>query len=782
VTAQALERTRRFGRVLGVVYWSYLAGVVVLFLGSIASNGLPSLRHDWVWPAHRVDYVRAAFDGINGWSGAGIGSYNLHPLNYLGVIPMMLAMTVFGSPLAFIAEVAWTAALIVAGALALSTDASAMRRAAVVTFALFNPWVYTQVVAGHLFMVNAYGAAMLLLAALRRPAFSRGPATLALGVIAAQPQFFVWAMSAVAWNAGRRRTFWALAAGVALAVPAIIVAVLLSTGVAESDPTVRTWIESQAVAPLSALALTGYFTHYAAAFDGIPTLGVYVVAAVALLGLVTSGLPTFARGVVAFGIPFAVAVSIGPALLPLEVHIRHLLPISGLFREGYDLIGIVAVGYVFFCSRVRPDWRWLDVLLAASVVLLVPVWIWQPVSRFWVSHATLPEQRVAIAENMRFVTLPGLQPLNYRRQGSGVDPDAFPRAGNRTPLNEYHASYPVDAAIAAYERDGETALLRQLSVGEAIQRPGYRSDVASLSQQVAAERGRRPPGPDFDASRNAELGDALPELVLRPAPTEVSRDVRSLKGEVFFGDAQEWPVDTAIGRIALGHRFVRVSPSSGSIDPQRDWIDARLVFVERPELAQGFGGAYTLQSRATLDVLPNLALYASVDGRLEDDRGRLVTRSTHGYAWIDPPHDARAVRCVGTCVVGGQGIPAGNAGAPSHADPRGVAFVAIAPWLAYARLPATGSDAVLQYNVRYAPTWRALAFGHGWLPHVRLDALTNGWRVAPREGGTLVLFVETVSLLQLLAQILGIAVLIVAARASAPLARRAVRSLVSHGR
>lgn len=728
-----------------------------------------------------MDYLRAAYDGINGWSGAGIGSYNLHPLNYLGVIPMTLAMIVFGSPLALVVEIAWTAALIVGGALALSADASPLRRAAIVTFALFNPWVYTQVVAGHLFMVNAYGAAMLLLAALRRPAFSRGPAVLALGVIAAQPQFFLWAMSAVAWNAVNRKTLWTLLTGVALAVPAIVVAVLLSGGVAESDPTVRRWIESQAVAPLSALALTGYFTHYASGFDGIPTFGVYVVAAVALVGLLGLGLPTFVRGLMAFGVPFALAASLGPALSPLEVRMRHLLPISGLFREGYDLIGLVAIGYIFFCSRVRPDWRWIDVVLAASVALLVPVWIWQPVTRFWVSHATLPEQNVTIAENMRFVTLPGLQPLDYLGRGSGVDPDAFPRSSNRTPLNEYHASYPVDAAIAGYERDGNTSLLRQLSVGEAIQRPGYHSDVAALSQQVAAERGRRPPGPNFVAPRRVELPNALPELVVRPVPSDVSRDVRALQGAVFFGDAAQWPDDTPIGRMALGHRFAPVNPSSGSIDPLHDWIDARLAFVERPELAQAFGGAYTVQSRVALDVLPNLALYAAVDGRLEDDRGRLVTRSTRGYAWIDPPHDVRAIRCVGTCVVAGQGIPAGNAGGPSGADPQRVTFVAVAPWLLYARLPETQSAALLQYNMRYAPTWNAFVLGRGRLPHVRLDALTNGWRIEPRDGGSLVIVIETVSLLQVLAQILGIAILILALRESIPLARRALSSLVSHG-
>lgn len=780
MTVRALEGQRRITRVWPRVFWIYLASIVVLFLASIASNGLPALRHDWVWPAHRMDYVRAAFDGINGWSSAGIGSYNLHPLNYLGVIPMALAMIVFGSPLAFVAVIAWTAALIVGGALALSDGASPLRRAAVVTIALFNPWVYTQVVAGHLFMVNAYGAAMLLLAALPRPAFSRGPATLALGVIAAQPQLFVWAMCAVAWNATRRRNLPTLLAGVALALPAMIVAVLLSTGVAESDPTVRRWIESQAVAPFSALALTGYFTHYAAAFDGIPTYGMYVVAAVALFGLFTSGPLTFVRGAFAFGVPFALAVSIGPSLAPLEVYIRHLLPISALFREGYDLIGIVAIGYVFFCSRARFFTRPVDIVLAACALALVAVWIAQPVSRFWVSHATLPEQNVSVGGNMRFVTLPGLQPLSYRGRGSGVDPDAFPRSGNRTPLNEYHASYPVDAAIAAFVRDGRSGLLRQLSVGEAIQRPNYRSDVVSLSQQVAAQRGRRLIGADEGASRSTELRDALPELVLRPMPNDVSNDVRALRGEVFFGDAREWPRDTPIGRLAAGHPFLAVRPSTGSIDPSQDWIDARLVFVARPELAQAFGGAYTMQSRAALDVVPNLALYVDVEGRLDDAHGRVLSHSTHGYAWVYAPGDVRAVRCVGTCVIAGQGTPAAGGAGAGAADPRGVSFTSPAPWLAYARLPETGAPGVLQYNVRYSPTWFALEPGRGGLPHVRLDALTNGWCVDARDGGSLVVLIERVSLLQFLAQILGLTILLIAAWSSLPLALRKLTSLVSH--
>jgi hypothetical protein len=109
-----------------------------------------------------------------------------------------------------------------------------------------------------------------------------------------------------------------------------------------------------------------------------------------------------------------------------------------------------------------------------------------------------------------------------------------------------------------------------------------------------------------------------------------------------------------------------------------------------------------------------------------------------------------------------------------------VTFRALVPWLVLARLPESALSGVLQYNVRYAPTWTALTTG-GRLDHVRLDALTNGWIVGPRNAGSTVIVIEVASACEALAQAAALMLIVAALLATLRDARRGIHLEVSHG-
>jgi hypothetical protein len=213
------------------------------------------------------------------------------------------------------------------------------------------------------------------------------------------------------------------------------------------------------------------------------------------------------------------------------------------------------------------------------------------------------------------------------------------------------------------------------------------------------------------------------------------------RGNVQIGDGAEWcAVDPQPGcdaraptPIAAPRAFVRASDG---------WVDARLAFLEVPQLAQSYGGALTTSAGAELPVRPGHAVLVRIDGRLADRSGRrIIASGTDGYRWIAIPRNVDTVRCIGRCVVAADlpSIPQLPLEPPSL-PARAVAYHAIVPWLVIAHLDP-GPRRSLRYDVRFDPSWSAFVDGRA-LPHVRIDGVVNGWILPAERSHVKVLIVE----------------------------------------
>jgi hypothetical protein len=275
----------------------------------------------------------------------------------------------------------------------------------------------------------------------------------------------------------------------------------------------------------------------------------------------------------------------------------------------------------------------------------------------------------------------------------------------------------------------------------------------------------------------------LPELTLSGFPQIGTLDTNVGAGDVFFGDASR---ARGPGVPAAWRTFATTQPVRAPnrfFDARDGWVDARLAFLIAPELGQPYGGALTVNSGALLDVRPGLDALVYVRGVLSDARGRTVSGSTAGYAWVPVPPDATSLRCSGLCVVALQGTPPNLPLNPPAQPASGVAFSTYAPWFASATLPS-GPATFLRYNVAYNDLWLAV-LDRAALAHVRVDGIVNGWFVPGRERPKRVYLVEAGALATACAESVsaaGIAAVFVVVALRARRARRAQEARRGAGR
>jgi len=175
-----------------------------------------------------------------------------------------------------------------------------------------------------------------------------------------------------------------------------------------------------------------------------------------------------------------------------------------------------------------------------------------------------------------------------------------------------------------------------------------------------------------------------------------------------------------------------------------------LTMIALPEFAHAVGGALT-SSADWLDIVPGLDTLVDVRGALRSQDGSIVSPSTNGPHWLRLDTKTRRLQCSGLCLVAAQArVPDGLPQYPPPVPSTPVRFSQLAPWLAIAPLP-NDAGRLLRYNVAYDPYWFALTAA-GPLPHVRLDATTNGW-ILPPQGATRVVFVHLVAALQALIEL-----------------------------
>lgn len=694
--------------------------LAIAFAVSICSNGAPELRHDWHWPLSRFDFAIELRNALSGWSPDGLGFPNVHLSGYLYALAVDTIGVVAG-PLPTLAIWACCIGFLVAFAatlLAGSLSARTSIQVAAAAFALFNPWTYSEVVAGHLAMILAYGGSLLLALVFADSGASRSRrswiAVLAALLVAAQLQFAIVTIIALSVLAVRERIVMPLVTLLIVTLPLWLGLYFEYSNLADTEFTLA-WQMVQSVPLRSAALLTGYAPHYAQRLPRWYGAADAAFCALAAVGCLRARRDARLVGAIALGV-VAIAFSTGSGSIFAGVYdwlVQSVRPLE-IYRELYDVLAYAAVGMVMLIAAAGESAPALRGVAALAGALLIGGWFVVMPSSFWVNGGRLPALEVHAPANTRFALFPPFQPLTYRGAGSGIDPDTFERPGYVTSLNEYLPGYPEAKALGVYAASGDPSLLEALSTSVAIGRPGYRQMNGT--------------------------GSASYYRVLRPAP---------VAGECkHFGSTED------ITQIGSCNIFAGdATPSNGmqrawfprvQSDARKGWVDARLLFADVPAIAEPFGGAATM-SAARLPVTPASWYLMYVKGSLWSG-GQLLARDTKGYAWVHVPGDAGYVRCVGICVLAVVTSTAPPNAAESHVPVRAIPLAQFTPWLAVVRAPDAGG---LRFNVRFDPYWIAIADGK-ILDHVRVDATVNGWLVPPSSRNASVLLIEWMAALQAL--------------------------------
>lgn len=707
--------------------------------------GLPALWHDWRIPADPSATGPWLASFFEGWIPSGIGASQAYPTFYL-IGFLLWPFHLFATSFAFtVAIVVVTVALTAAAAMRLACNLRAvpLAQVAVALFACLNPWVYSKYVAGHILMIFSYAVMLALLA----ESTSAKPRRSVMIVLAAfsisQIEFFLIAAPLVLiWSLQRR--MWTIALAVVCTAAPIAFGMAASYRDVRGTPFNLSWQRSQSVELGQATILQGYVGAYARAF--VPLVWFSLALAVAAL----VGIPRVLRDrryaaavAVSAGALLSSSGTRGPLAMPYTWLVIHV-PEIGVYRELYDLVGVVAIGYVVLLAGGVGRSRIGGAMLFVAVCSFVFPWVTQPPTNFFLDAGRLPRPVFPANPTARIALEPAFQPLTADGRGSGVDPDAYPRAGYAVPINEVMPAFPVDSALGFATFRHEERYLRALGVGAVIARPYLQTNFATLRYQWIAMNART-------GAANGRVLDALPLLtVSRAEPGRATIANHPDEAAVFFGD---------VGWSRLG----RFWPDRSTNDAKASWVDARLAVPMHPQWGNAFGGVATQSAAPLALALPSAgtSLLAETDGRLADERGRTVVRRSDDLHWWPLRSGMRSLRCYGTCVVALQAaIPAGL---PEH-RPMG-AFRACdvhfaTPWLGSATLEP-GTQGTLRLNVRYADAWQAFVADRP-LAHVRLDTTLNAWHLGaqPAARATTVTFVETVAAWQFALEILAAAAIL----------------------
>jgi hypothetical protein len=679
--------------------------IAVIVCWSTLHHGLPALRHDWLLPADASALAHCLESFSQGWFGEGIGTAQPYPTFYL-VATTLWPLHVAGGLVVAGTIIAITIALAAYGAAEFAgDDGDAGTRVALIAVATANPWVYNEIVAGHIFM--AFGYAVIL--ALTAEVLRRSPRLPMLVVLSAfaitQLEFFALVIIPFGCWCVRRRS-WLPFAMIAVTALPIVIGIAASYGEIRATPYNLEWQQSQSVDLGSAALLTGYFANYASGFSAIGPAGI-VLAIVAIFGIVRLR-DLKERVVVGVGLVALVVASgtRGPVASLYQFIVLHV-PESGLFRELYDLIGIVTIAYVLLLARALASHRALAYAAAVVSLALLYPWVATPASRWFVPEQTIPRVDAADDRPGRIALLPAFQPITYGGRGSGIDPDLRRLPDHVMAVNETFPTFPVVSALADTVATGDARALAGLGVDRIVDRPYLQSNAETLRDQGVA-------GAAIDrAAPSRLLDDAVPLFSAVSATTLVSIGNSPAEDAVFFGDADPRAILTV------------VRPDLTTTDPERGWIDARLTFVEYPEWGNAWGGAST-NGATPLPVAEGEAILAGADGALSDDRGHIILAREPRLRWVRLNAGVRSVRCAGVCIVAlSANLPPGLAEHGSAARHTPLPYARTFDWLyELSDVPA----GPMRFNESYDRWWIAFADGN-IAPHQRLDTALNLWLI-----------------------------------------------------
>lgn len=728
----------------------YVAAIGLLVAATLA-HGVPALRHDWLWPVDRAAFVNSLANWTSGWDPSGLGRPAPHLTQYILAAPLLLIGFLFGSAAALAIYLSLIGFLIAHAArrIAARFGLSPIAALAIALLLTASPWTYNELVAGHLAMLLAYACTALLCTELLMDEPDVRLSTLCVFGIAFQPQFFLLiALLCIA-------RFKAVAARAGLAYGAVaflpyVVGVTSQFRWIEMTPFAMTWERMQSVPLAAGVVLRGYFTHYSAGFDGpLGTTGVLFFALMALAApVVMRRRRVWILSAILILLLFGAAGTSGPLSAIFVAGFRRV-PAFGLYRELYDLVGLVAVGYALSAGIVFsrfPVLRW-PALISASLLLVV--WLVSPPSQFWVSLLDLPPPP-RVESGGRYALMPPHQPLSYDGRGSGMDPAFMYASLAATPLNTYALEFPESNALQEQWSAGRDRALARLGTTQIICRKGFRESNAAA---VVLGDAIKAAGSQTCEQPRVLISDPAPIIALQGAPHICSLCSAVGDGNIFFGDV-DGGVAEALHVPLQNGAYVSLAAPRGGADPATEWIDARLEFVSDPSLSQAFGGVFTTSS-SWLSLQPARFVLVNVRGKLRARSGAIIAQDTAGYRWTPLPKNAVTARCVGRCTIALEGTPST---APLDASPvraQAVSWKALTPWLLLARVPA-GRAQIIRYLESYDRWWVALYRGRTVF-HVRLDASINGWTLPPRAQPETIVLLHESSLVQIFCELVGVA-------------------------
>ncbi len=726
-----------------VGYVAFAASLLVAYL--VCGHGIPQLRQDWTFSPLGDALASSIGNLYEPWLQMGIGEPQAYPTIYL--IGFLLRPLAAVPPTLFVwLLVSGIAFLVASGGAAIGRSLAgpgSMARIACALFALFNPWVYTEFVAGHPWMILAYGLLLWLISEVLAPQPRRARLVVLCALLVCQIEFFVLALIPIAIWLVRTKRLVPLAA-IAIAALPIAFGIAAHYDDIRGTPYLLEWQRSQSLDILSALTLRGYFTHYAQGFASIAfVLWAFAAASAAAAVLALRGRhPAGLVLVLGFG---AVAFATGTKwiLEPAYAYVVLHVPESGVLRELYDVIGLAAIAYTVGIASLASARRWVGIgALVAACLLIIP-WLTAPPFGWFAPADTVRAERFPGTSDERIALFPAVQPLQPRRGvGSGYDPDMFVQSARAIPVNVFFPRYPQSAALAL-ARTGDFSQLDALGVRYVVSRPWLVQNEDALRQQVLALRSHGA-APSSALPRSQVRTDSYPLLgLLSGFPDIATVGASAAANSIFFGDAP-----------ASGDRsrtwFEAIPASRVGTKVADDWIDARLAILAHPATATRFGGAFTT-SAVPLDLPVAPYVLAWTSGRILDREGRVVASSTPGLQWWPLERGATSVRCIGQCAVVGVGNPPKAPTETSRRRPDPVFFRAVTPWLLQATLPAHGAS-TLRWTSRYERSWTL--FGVDRASHVRLDEVLNGWML-PAGPSTTVSIVNLSAAVQMLLEIVA---------------------------
>ncbi len=681
----------------------------VLALGvtySVCAHGIPIFRHDWSLPITASAMPTAIETLFSPWLLRGIGEPQPYPTAYL--LGFILWPLSFLPPWLFIAGLVAVIASSVAYAgffLARTLGDNAFVALAVMLFALLNPWVYTEFVAGHIFMIAAYSVFLWLLG-VALTTKSDSPWTVLLVTLAVtQIEFLVFSFPLLcAWLIATKRWYSLAALGVA-SMPIAFGVVAHYADIA-STPYTLTWQSIASIAPADAVVLRGYSTGYDKAFSSIGVILLLVslcasIGSMFAIGARRGTVWFFTLAIVATLLATGTKGPIGGFYEWIVVHIKA----SGLFRELYDVLAFLAIGIAFgfatFLVRIR-KWAFFGVLVCSA--LAIP-WIMYPPARWFVPMSAYTPVVFPGNSMNRVALYPALQPLSLGGVGSGYDPDEFVQSGRALPINTFFVRFPESTALANGQKH-DFADLRGLGVTQIISRKNLVADRAMTRYVFVHD------SPD-GAIASQPVADSFPVLgLVKDRPDIVTIGNRMTGNGIFFGDVTK--------------AFTPIRSSAQTSNAARGWIDAQLAFLRYPQIATRFGGVFTTSRTVALPVGSASAMLAWTDGMLEDSSGHMVMHKARALHWIALSGRPSSLRCIGHCAVIATGKPPLAPAQGPVRVPRAVTFSYLMPWLIRATLPVH-TRAMLRWATTYEPSWTLIGIANEG--HFRLDEVLNAWRL-----------------------------------------------------